>query len=130
MCTRGSVTLSITLDRHARGDAGTKSWEELVSDGWSMWVTEAKEKNFDTDSPEEKNSWALGFMICWMDHETVVQSLETSAIPTLRPCANNEMRKKRKRVDVERHRPLLGLRGKLTARAPQSTGDIQQEQAQ
>ena len=53
-----SVTLSIAQDRHARGDAGTKSWEELVSDGWSSGesaaVTEAKEKNFDADSSEEK----------------------------------------------------------------------------
>ena len=97
MYTRGSVTPSITLGRHARGDAGTKSWEELVSDGWSSWdecgkcaaVTEAKEKNFDTDSPEE-NSWALRFMICWMDHEPVFRSLETAAIRTLRPCATNE----------------------------------------
>ena len=42
------------------------------------------------------------------------------AIRTLRPCANNETGKKRKRTDVERHRPPPGLRRKLTARAPQS----------
>ena len=39
-----------------------------------------------------ENSWALGFMICWMDHEPVVRSLETAAIRTLRSCANNEKR--------------------------------------
>ena len=60
--TRGSVTPSITLGLHARGDADMKSWEELVIDGWSMWDwcggcsagTEAKEKNFVTDSPDGK----------------------------------------------------------------------------
>ena len=39
-----------------------KSWEELVNDGWSLWDwcgrcaarTEAKEKNFVTDSPDGK----------------------------------------------------------------------------
>ena len=63
---------------------------------------------------------ALGFMICWMDHEPIVRSLESAAIWTLRPYANNEMEKKRKRADIERRRPLPGLRGKLPARAPQS----------
>ena len=66
-----------------------------------------------------ENSWALGFMICWMDHEPVVRSLETAAIRTLRPCANNGMGR-RKRTDVGRHRLPPGLRGKLTARASQS----------
>ena len=41
-----------------------------------------------------ENSWALGFMVCWMDREPIVRSLESAAIRTLRPCANNEMGKK------------------------------------
>ena len=126
--TRGSVTPSITMGLHARGDADMKSWEELVNDVWSMWDwcggcaagTEATEKNFDTDSPDGENSWALGFMICWMDHEPSVRSLETAAIRTLRPRANNELGKKRKRTDIERSRPPPGLREKLPARALQS----------
>ena len=67
-----------------------------------------------------ENSWALGFVICWMDHEPIVRSLESAAMRILRPCANNEMGKKRKRADIERRRPLPGLRGKLPTRAPQS----------
>ena len=48
-----------------------------------------------------ENSWALGFMICWMDHAPILRSLETAAIRTLRPCANNELvKKKRKRTDI------------------------------
>ena len=60
-----------------------------------------------------ENSWAPGFMICWMDDEPIVRCLESAAIRTLRPCANNE-------IDIERHRLPPGLCGKLPARAPQS----------
>ena len=52
-----------------------------------------------------ENSWALVFMICWMDHEPIVRSLETAAIRTLRLNANNELGDKRKRTDIERGRP-------------------------
>ena len=51
-----------------------------------------------------ENSWALGFMICWMDREPVVQSLDRS----LRPCAKNERTAKNEGDSVERHR-LQGM---------------------
>ena len=107
VCTRGSVTPSITLGLH--GDVDMKSWEELVNDGWSMWDwcggcaagTETKEKNFVTDS-------------------------ETAAMRTLRPNANNELGKKRTRTDIERRRTPPGLRG--SQNSAEHSGDIQQDQ--
>ena len=47
------------------------------------------------------NSRALRFTICWMDREPVVRSLETAAIRSLRPCANNKRTIKRRRAIVQ-----------------------------
>ena len=65
-------------------------------------------------------SWALGFVICWMDQEPVVRSLETAAIRSLRPNANKERTLKRRRAVVERHRPLPGFRRNAWVSAPHS----------
>ena len=70
-----------------------------------------------TSLPTRQPAKLLGFMICWMDHEPIVRSLETAAIRTLRPVREQE---KRKRADIERHRPPPGLCEKLPARAPRS----------
>ena len=55
-----------------------------------------------------------------LQKKSIVRSLETAATRTMRPRANNELGKKRKRTDIERHRPPPGLPEKLPARTPQS----------
>ena len=61
----------------------------------------------------------IGIMICWMDHEPVTRSLESAAIRTLRPCANNETGKKESILKLKEAAPPPSVRRKMPAKTPQ-----------
>ena len=64
-----------------------------------------------TTWPDREKFVGIGFMICWLDRELAVRSLETAC---------NLVIEARNTYHVERHRPLqdLGCRGKVRTSTP------------
>ena len=120
LCSGGWVDPFITLCLRARGDAGMRRREEVVT---TIVVSRQRLRNkLRHRLARREKSRALAIMICWVDREPVVRSLETAATRSLRPSANDERTAKRKIYLVQRHRPLqgLGCRGKFRTSMPLS----------